>query len=284
MKTGIVSSYYLSRYGLSEGASRMKQHGYTYADYQDFLNTETEFFKLSEKEFEEKIKDTKAKVNAEGIFYSQAHGAWRYPPRDLEKADREERFASMCKGLRGTAYLECPNFVIHPIMPYGANSDENPEETVQINYEFMGRLAEYGRQCGVTVCLENMPFPKHPITTVKHVVDFAKKINSDYFKVCIDTGHSLVCNENIADAVKYAGKDLLATLHVHDNDGLQDRHLRPFEGILDFKGFSSALHEIGFEGAFSLETSPKVSSDPSKTERNELALAELALKLANNNF
>ena len=280
MKLGIVTSYYFRNYGMTEGARRMARQGYSCADYQDFINTETDFFRLDEQAFEAELKRQRRAVEEGGIVFSQTHAPWRYPPRDLEPADKEERLQAMMKSIRGTAYLGCSNFVVHPIMPFGANSAENSETVIDINCEFMGKLSEAGKEYGVTVCLENMPFPKLPITTAKHVKDFAKRINSDYFKVCLDTGHALVCKETLAESVRYIGKEYLATLHVHDNDGTADRHLRMYEGIGEWEAFSDALADIGFDGTFSIETSPLRVDDPKEQEKNELTLAEVAAKLA----
>ena len=58
MKTGIIS-FYFNKYGVKEGARRMREHGYDCVDYQNFVNTETDFFKLPEKEFEKILKEGK---------------------------------------------------------------------------------------------------------------------------------------------------------------------------------------------------------------------------------
>lgn len=280
MKLGIVSNYYFTHYGLKNGAERMIKHGYSHADFQGFIDTETDFFKQNERDFEKALREQKNTVEGLGITFNQTHSPWRYPPRDFLPEDRAERLDSMKKAIRGTAYLGSDNFVVHPIMPFGANTSENPELMMEMNCEFMGKLAETGKEYGVTVCLENMPFPMLPITTSKHVTDFAKKINSDYFKVCLDTGHCLVCGETLYDAVKYIGKEYLAVLHVHDNNGKHDQHLWPFSGVADWDRFSEALQEIGFDGVMSLETCPRFVDDPIETENNELELAEIGVRLA----
>ena len=45
----------------------------------------------------------------------------------------------------------------------------------------------------------------------------------------------------------------LKVLHVHDNHGRQYEHLAPFFGSIDWKDFSDALREVGFDGVLSLE-------------------------------
>ena len=252
MKLGICSDY-LVKLGTREGSKLIHSHGFSYLDYSEFSNTEADFFKLPEKEFEKYLLEQRKIMESEGIFISQTHGPWRYPPRDLEPGDRAERFASMSKAIRGTAYLGAKNFVIHPLMPFGAYSSENPEKMWEINLEFMARLAHVGEENGITVCYENMPFYSSPITTPHHVLEMAKQIGSKYFKICLDTGHALICGVSPADAVREIGKEYLACLHVHDNNGKNDLHDIPLTGVLDWKDFMASLNEIGYDGVFSLE-------------------------------
>ena len=110
MKLGIVP-YYLNAYGLQNGARRMRSHGYSYVDYQKFADTETDFFKLCEKDFEKTILEERKIIESEGIFVYQAHGPWRCPVHDSTKEERQERFEAMSKSVRGTAYLGAKTMV-----------------------------------------------------------------------------------------------------------------------------------------------------------------------------
>ena len=273
MKTGIIS-FYFNKYGVKEGARRMREHGYDCVDYQNFVNTETDFFKLPEKEFEKILKEQRAIIEGEGITVNQVHGPWRAPQRDLESADKAERFEAMSKSIRGAAYLGSDKMIIHPLMPYGGDSPDHPETVKEINLEFFTRLAEVGRENGVVICYENMPFIGFPISSYTDIYDMVKRVNSDYFKVCIDVGHCLTLSHSPADAVRYIGKDVYA-LHVHDNDGTADQHLIPGQGIGDFRELTRALYEIGYEGVYSLETHIKADSAEEQLRR-EYELAALA--------
>ncbi|GGD95008.1 hypothetical protein [Paenibacillus nasutitermitis] len=82
MKIGIESKAYLYRYGIAEGLTLMKEHGYECLDYQDFIDTKTELFELSEAYFEKTLHDQRTAIEAAGIEISQSHGPWRWPPQD----------------------------------------------------------------------------------------------------------------------------------------------------------------------------------------------------------
>lgn len=280
MKIGIESGAYLDRYGFAEGLARMKAHGYEALDYQRFVDTETELFRVSEAEFERTLRTQRAAIENAGIEITQTHGPWRWPPRDFTEEDRAERFEKMAKSIRGTAILGCRNFVIHPIMPFGDDRDPEPERLWDMNLAFMSRLVEVGRSCDVVVNFENMPMIALSISRPEAILRFVKTVDSPFFKVCLDTGHCAVFGDSPAQAVRLIGKEYLATLHIHDNNGHNDLHWNPYTGVIDWDDFSAALREIGFEGAVSLETAAPGHIPQDIREPFEQGLFHMARRIA----
>ena len=285
MKIGICAGSY-TRYGIREGAEKAREHGYECFDFGGFIHTETEFFKQPEEAFRAELVRYRELVESEGVVIWQAHAPWCCPERDLTEEGRAEQLECYLKAVRGAGYLGAKCFVIHAIMPYGMNSPENPERMRDLNASFMGRLAEEAKEYGVDhICVENLPFPQLPINHPDQCLDFVKRMNretnSDIFKVCLDTGHANFCGTDPADAVRLLGKEYLGALHVHDNNGKADQHYIPGKGTIDWRAFSDALEEIGFEGALSFETAvPHEIPEGEERDRQELALAETGLKLA----
>ena len=280
MKIGIESGAYLDRYGFAEGLARMKAHGYEALDYQNFADTETELFRVSEAEFERTLRAQRAAIEEAGIEITQTHGPWRWPPQDFTEEDRAERFEKMAKSIRGTAILGCRNFVIHPIMPFGDDQDPEPERLWDMNLAFMSRLVEVGRSCDVVVNFENMPMTALSISRPEAILRFVKMVDSPFFKVCLDTGHCAVFGDSPAQAVRLLGKEYLATLHIHDNNGRNDLHWNPYTGVIDWDDFSAALREIGFEGAVSLETAAPGRIPQDIREPFERGLFHMARRIA----
>lgn len=254
--------------------------GYDCIDFQSFCHTENVFFG-DPSSVSANLKLVRDACAGAGLTVSQTHGPWRWPPRDSTREDRAERFEKMVRSLYGTAELGCRDMVIHPIMPYGCESDPHPEEFTEMNLEFFGRLTEEAKKAGVVIDFENMPMPALSLATPAQILDFVKKIDSPYFRVCLDTGHCAVTKSDPAEAVRLIGREYLRVLHVHDNDGRGDFHWLPYTGVINWEEFSRALHDIGFEGVFSLET----DVDPNGLSETEYAdkrreLAAVAKRLA----
>ena len=149
-----------------------------------------------------------------------------------------------------------------------------------MNADYYGKLCRVAEDCGVVICLENLPFTSLPLSRTGEVLEFVRMMNTPTMKMCLDTGHAAVYGDSPAEMVRMIGKDYLATLHVHDNDGRSDLHWRPGEGVVDWVDFGRALHEIGFEGVINLETAPPKNDDPAVRERNELSLAAAVKAMA----
>ena len=259
----------------------IKALGYDCVDFQSFCHTENVFFgdSASVSKLIGLIRKTAADA---GITISQTHGPWRWPPHDGTKEERDERFEKMVRSLYGTAELGCRDMVIHPIMPFGDNQDPYPDLFMQLNLEFFGKLVEEAKKADVVIDFENMPMPVLRLATPYQILDFVKAIDSPYFRVCLDTGHCAVTKNDPGDAVRAIGKDYLRVLHVHDNDGRGDFHWLPETGVIDWPGFTAALHEIGYDGVFSLETDVKRNGlSPEEYERKRKELAAAARRLAN---
>lgn len=261
----------------------IKRLGYDCVDFQSFCHTENVFFG-EPAEVDRLLSLVKNAVSDAGLTVSQTHGPWRWPPQDATREDRDERFEKMVRSLYGTAALGCTDMVIHPIMPFGDYQNPHPEEFMEMNLEFFRRLTEEAKKAGVVIDFENMPMPALTLATPGQILDFVKKINSPNFRVCLDTGHCSVTKSDPAEAVRMIGKEYLRVLHVHDNDGRSDFHWLPETGVIDWREFSKALHDIDFEGVFSLETDVKPSGlTPKEYKAKREELARTAKRLAGNN-
>ncbi len=262
----------------SENCRTIRKKGFDCIDYQHFVETETPLFELSPAAFRARLREERKIAEDAGLTVWQTHSPWRCPPRDLEAADRAERLDKMCRALEGSRELGAGYMAIHPMMPYGFGAPKDPAFFREINLEFFRTISEKGKAAGVVVCLENLPAPALTLGTPAEVKAFTEAMDTPWLRICLDTGHANTCAVGAGDAVRLIGKDLLAVLHIHDNDGTRDSHWTPGFGTVDWADFRAALDEIGFDGCINLETNafavPAGRTPPEDLEGSLLRFAE----------
>jgi sugar phosphate isomerase/epimerase len=263
MKLGSTIDLF-SRYG-EQRYEKMKQYGYSHLDF-NLANTDSAYYSASEDEVKAMLKAEIDLAAASGVTIWQTHGPWRWPSKDDTEEDRAERMEKMKKSIHLTSLIGCKYWIVHPIMPHAIYERKDPEKsksTWDINRTFMRELIRVAHEENVVICFENMPMPEFSLGKVEDIIKFVKEMDDPNFKICLDTGHAAVTKESVGDAVRAIGKDLLATLHVHDNNGIHDQHRLPYFGVIDWDDVTRALLEIGFDGVFNYElAAPKNMPEP----------------------
>ena len=277
MKIGLEATTYFGLYDYDEGFQKLKAHGYDCVDYSELSKRHSDLYTFSADKYRGFLTDIGESANKHGVEITQLHGLW--VTDDKTEALREENLAYFMKEIEGAYYLGCKKIVIHPFMPFGFFEEADKEKTLEINVALFTRLVEYAEKYNVTVCVENLPFTDISISTVQEVKRLVRKINHPNFKVCLDTGHANIFHNDLAADVRLLGNDLVA-LHVHDNNGRGDQHLLPYMGTIKWEEFLSALKEINYKGAFTLETAISASMPQPIQEEMQRALAKLARHMA----
>jgi sugar phosphate isomerase/epimerase len=114
-------------------------------------------------------------------------------------------------------------------------------------------LAEHALSLGTNlrICVENMPPGVHPGSRMADLAELLRELNHPRLALALDTGHANM-TAGAAEETLAAGP-LLATTHVHDNNGRQDAHEPPGHGTIDWPGWGRALDAIGYTGPIMLE-------------------------------
>ena len=112
-------------------------------------------------------------------------------------------------------------------------------------------LAEHARATGMIICVENMPPGVYPGSRMAGLAEILRELDHPQLALALDTGHANL-TASAAEETLAAGC-LLATTHVHDNNGRQDSHEPPGHGTVDWAGWGRALDQIGYDGPILLE-------------------------------
>ncbi len=170
--------------------------------------------------------------------YSNANELWT----DSLKTD--ELIKIYAQGIRDCAAHNIPTAVMHI-----TRGNEPPP----MNKDGMDRiklLVELAEKMDVNIALENLRRPEY--------LDFLLSgIDSGKLGFCYDSGHEN-CYTKREDFLPQYGSRLMA-LHLHDNDGLDDQHLVPGEGKIDWAAVAGKLKATAYTGALTFEVTNEFS-------------------------
>ncbi len=95
----------------------------------------------------------------------------------------------------------------------------------------------------VRIMVENIP---NEISTIERINEFKAVAEVPEIGICYDTGHGHLLNP--ADGLQH-----IDTTHIHDNNGIDDEHLWPFEGTMNWPAFIEKLVLANYNGPLVFE-------------------------------
>ena len=279
LKIGIESDAYFGFDDFERGMRLMKEHGYDGFDYQELGSVPSSpLYKMSDEEMKAYLTKVKDCAREIGLEIYQLHGA--FPCVDFSTEEGcQKQIECFKKSIIGAKYLGCPKIVVHPFMP-GLEINTPSDDEYLLNARLFKQLAPFAREHGVIVCIENVAAPQGTsMSYIENVKKALDEVDDEYIKACLDTGHFEAVGTDIYGAIRLLGKHL-AALHVHDSAFGQDRHAIPFQGLVDWQGFTRGLKEVGFKGVISLETQVCSGTPQPWLDQMQRALAGVACYLA----
>lgn len=149
--------------------------------------------------------------------------------------------------------MNCRTAVIH--LYY----EPSKEGTQSANLRLIEKLLPDLEKYGVTLCIENIYGARYEdvhLTTAEDLLFYTDHFHSDFFGVCLDTGHAMAMRQNPIEMAKNFGPALKA-LHLHSSVSGRDLHLPPYlAGNVDWTELCRVLKKIGYGGSFNMELNP----------------------------
>lgn len=128
---------------------------------------------------------------------------------------------------------------------YAPDHDNDPRAAAQS----VAELHDLTSPLGVQLALEVIP---NRLSTATALVDLLEnEADRTGLGVCFDFGHAFLGSDVIDEIETAAG--CLVTTHLHDNLGVTDQHLAPFEGGIDWPTAMMTMQKIGYDGTLMLE-------------------------------
>lgn len=179
-----------------------------------------------------------------GIHCNQSHAPFPTAHPDIR--------GYMKRAIECTAEAGGKIVIIHP------NNDASPEE----NAAFYLELLPFAKEHGVKIATENMwnwDTKRNCATacacsTPDSFMAHLDAVNDPSFVACLDIGHAEMrsLGTNAVEMIHALGGRLQA-LHIHDNDLVNDSHMIPFAGKIDFSAIIAALKAVNYQGYLTLE-------------------------------
>lgn len=271
MKICMQSSPTVNRLGMDKGFEMLKAAGFDGTDFnldsyyggKELWNGEkSELFSDSAK-IDALIDDVKAASKKYGIEIWQCHAP--FPTYVTDNPDATANAVKVAKqSIDICGRLGCKRLIVHPAFIGNIKYTLSKEEEHRINIEMYSSFIPQLEKNGVVCCIENMwsidqkskkiysAICADMNETNSYIDELNKIAGKRLFAFCLDIGHLLILGSDPYFAIKALG-NRLETMHIHDNDGVYDRHVCPYMGIGDWERFCRALKETGYSGALSFE-------------------------------
>lgn len=201
-----------------------------------------------------------------GVTFHQSHSIDSDPFNNPEDREWYDELIRRC--IVGSSMLGVKWTVFH--CANALEPGESEETKMKRNVEYFTPIVELAAKYNVGIALENMPKRENGIayaTCADELCRLADAIGAPNVGFCLDTGHANCSGLDQYSEIIKMGKRLKA-LHVHDNDGIKDRHTAPFNGTIDWKGFMRGLREVGYDGVLTYEADTIVRNAPDKASKD----------------
>lgn len=290
MKISVMTGGLEERFGIDGAYARIKEAGFDAVDanIDHIWRAKDVRAKIipphlqpgtTEKDLIEFVKPWGEASKKYGLPHAQAHAPY---PSMMTKEPDPEYDAFLMEMLRRTIIaagsVEIPKLVIHPFFRAYDYLDSRERERER-NMEQYLKLAPTAREAGVMLLLENM-FSTYNEThyesccctgwEVKRLVDdLNEAAGARCFGFCFDVGHSVLARRQIEKFMTEAG-DSIRAFHIHDNDGIKDKHQAPFTGIADWNGFIRGLRNIQYKETLNFETFRAIEAVPDELVQETL--------------
>ncbi len=176
---------------------------------------------------------------------------------DISALDDELRGRSVVRDaelIRKASQIGIALFVIHasgePIKP-----DERAQR-FELSRESLSRLSRIAKENGAVLAVEDLPRSclGRDSAEINALCDADENL-----MICFDTNHLL--GETISDFIKNTSGRIVTT-HVSDYDFIDERHLLPGEGKIDWRALYGELTGTGYRGPWLYELSFHSGSRP----------------------
>jgi sugar phosphate isomerase/epimerase len=136
---------------------------------------------------------------------------------------------------------------------------------LELNHDSLSECSKYAHECGLSICVENMPRIKGLLFQDLEELDkLVREIGAD---ITLDVGHA---HNNHFSAKDMVNSSKIKHIHLSDNDGSFDNHQALGAGNIDFKSVIMGLKGANYDGILVVEVKSLPDVEPSLKYLREL--------------
>lgn len=239
---------------------RLHKIGYEDVDFNFCLMNQYDL-ELSNDKWMNWVKEMKELLSSLNMTASQSHTPFYNVLDPSTVADRDYTEEMVRRSIIAAGELGVKATVIHAGTYF---SDNDYSRMLKDNVEYMKPHVELAAKYGMSIAVENLfdkmdhklgiRKPRFMARTVD-VIELCDALRQHYENVgiCWDFGHANEMGLNQPQALEMIGNRLIA-VHVQDNYGINDDHLFPYHGNIEWEPIMKTLKKIDYKGVFAYET------------------------------
>ena len=192
---------------------------------------------------------------------------------EVERVRRIEAMDEFKRAIDVAEELPFPRMVLH----MGGSREAADPRKRDAAFSTLEHLVLHAKHIGVTLCVENTTSEMGQPEYLRAFVDETRLTG---LRFNFDVGHAFLSDDEEAERIAKAFepmRELVTSVHLHDNHGEKDEHLPPYDGSIDWQNAISVLNGAPEKNlAIVLELKEKTGAEaPSMTE--QLAAARTAM-------
>lgn len=264
MKISTQTEVLLERVGEEKAIRMLCEAGYEALDYSAFAEGDLSYARA---DAPARAKELRLLAASYGVAFNQMHAPFPTMRYGEDDAKNEARREKILRAIEFAGLLGVPHIIVHPIAAVRCNANApgkflTKEEQKELNLDFYRGLVPYADAAGVKIALENLwgydenrRIVPNVCSLPEEFCDYLDTLNDPaHFTACLDIGHAGLTGSSAPAMLRAMGADRITALHIHDNDGVNDSHMMPFTGVVDWPEVIRALREIGYRGDFTYES------------------------------
>ena len=239
------------RFGVYKAVEMAKEAGFDAIDFSYCWEMESE--EILGDQYDAYALELRQHLDKTGIKCNQAHAPFSIEygcSFDLTDA----KYRTIVHAIGSAAILGASNIVVHAIcVPDGVDFEA-------YNLEFYKSLIPYCDKFGIRMAVENLfiydwkrEYFRGLFGSPDALNRIVKKLDSPWVAACVDVGHAALTGYEPEAFLQAMDPDILACLHIQDNDYRDDRHTIPYAGELNWADIMAALKKMGYQGDLTME-------------------------------